>query len=159
MSHASTWRVLGTRFFSKSVGLFKNKDSKAYANIKGQETPLLIQLVDEHYQQLVLGVENPQAIIRQIKQQQVQVTRTTPEVLYPSKTSSKLYQANNFIYNLTCIAGVILLFMLLFALVSQRLLPELTQDIVKVIPYWVAIIVSLVVVSLLIKLIARRQRK
>lgn len=70
MNKGWVWRLAGLRFFKKLTGLFMKKGVRIYFNIKGQEQPLQIELAQGKYKYLILGVDNPQSLVSQIKKRQ-----------------------------------------------------------------------------------------
>lgn len=59
-------RAPGLAGFGKYVGTFRKEGEKTYFDVSHNETPVVIQLENEYYDRLVLGVENPKKVVDDI---------------------------------------------------------------------------------------------
>lgn len=75
LNNSGGGRVAGTSFLGNNSGLYSKTGEKAYINIKRHEEPVLIELIDEDVAQLILGVENPQEFIEELKKSNLKLNQ------------------------------------------------------------------------------------
>ncbi|MEJ6400326.1 hypothetical protein [Nicoliella lavandulae] len=63
LNESKGFKNLGTALPNYWAGSFVKDGEKTFFNIKRGNKPLVIQLKNEHYQRLVLGVDNPEHLV------------------------------------------------------------------------------------------------
>ncbi|CAK8053909.1 PH domain-containing protein [Eupransor demetentiae] len=69
MKESAGWRNPGTGLPNYRGGTFEKDHEKSFFNVTTKEEPLVIQLKEEKFIRLVLGVEDPKALAEEINNQ------------------------------------------------------------------------------------------
>lgn len=62
------WRGPGLRLFDKLSGTFHHDGERQFWNVSGYEKAIVVELQDEHYNRMVLTVDDPRGVVEQINQ-------------------------------------------------------------------------------------------
>ena len=149
------WRVAGTSFLGNNSGLYSKAGEKAYINIKRHEQPVLIELIDEDVDQLILGVENPQEFIEELKNKQPQIKSDISKGKFvPLKKMSK---ADKVVYYMSNSAIVLAIPVVILGIISGAV-PSLANITIPLVLILGVVLVVLIVASLIISVINRNQK-
>lgn len=152
------WRLAGTSFFGKNVGLYSKNGIKAYINLKKNELPILIEVVDEEFDQLVLGIENPEEFIEKLKQRQPQIpTNNSKESVNTPRTMSKVNRAVYYMANSLIILGILVA--LLGVISGINISPSVTNVTVSIALFLGIVMVILAVLSIILVIISSKSSK
>lgn len=101
-------RLSGTSIFGKTVGAFSKNKVSVYLNINSKEKPLMLKLIGGEFDEMILGVEDPQTIIAEIHRQvpQIIVSNTNPEAA--ERVWSKSKRTSYLAYNTLIVVDVTL---------------------------------------------------
>lgn len=155
LNNGGGWRVAGTSFFGNNSGLYDKDGVKAYVNIKRHEEPVLIEVIDEEVNQLVLGVENPQKFIEELKEKQPQIVSDVSKGnVVPSKKVSNAYKAVYYMSNSAIALAIPVVILGIISGVS----PSLAKITIPLVLILGAVIVVLIIASLIISVINRNQK-
>lgn len=156
LNNGGGWRVAGTSFLGNNSGLYSKDGVKAYINIKRHEKPVLIELIDEEVNQLVLGIENPQKFIAELKEKQPQIKSDISKGdIVPLKTTSN---ADKIAYYMSNSAIILAIPEVILGIISGifPLIANITIPLVLVLGI---VLVVLIVASLVITVINRKKNK
>jgi len=155
LNNGGGWRVAGTSFLGNNSGLYSKAGEKAYINIKRHEEPVLIELIDEDVDQLILGVENPQEFIEELKKKQPQIKSDISKGKSGSfKMTSK---ADKVVYYMSNSAILLAIPVVILGIISGAV-PSLANITIPLVLILGIVLVMLIVASLIISVINRNQK-
>lgn len=155
LNNGGGWRVAGTSLLGNNSGLYSKAGEKAYINIKRHEEPILIEVIDEEVNQLVLGVENSQKFIEELKNKQPQIKSDISKGKFvPLKKMSK---ADKVVYYMSNSAIVLAIPVVILGIISGAV-PSLANITIPLVLILGVVLVVLIVVSLIISVINRNQK-
>ncbi|MDR2976220.1 MAG: hypothetical protein LBV19_02760 [Streptococcaceae bacterium] len=137
------WRELGTGLPRKKVGLYSENGVKAYVNVKHGEKPLLIELENNEYDQLVLGVTDPKPIINKLEA----LIGTSHSISHELKP--EMNKAGSILLSSIIIAGIVAALSGIIGAILIGIFPKPAEILLEYVePVFVVILIVLVITAL-----------
>lgn len=156
LGDGGAWRTAGTSVFGKQVGHYRENGVKAYVNITHGEQPLLIQLEGEKFDQLVLGVDDPQLIMEKINRFTKKNFRKRAVKTEGKDVTGKLYRS--VLYNAIIILGIVIVFLGIVIGVISGTSPKLSRMLLNIVPYVGGLMIIFAVIAIVMTFVTGQMK-